>query len=157
MREEFSFLDACAVLCCLWFLLELLFTLKTNQQHAGYLLLQSLVTHPPHNPHPKSTMSSHVVKIAQEMMEKKRNKTNIGVGSVVKAKVGEAEENTREGRIRRMRKDLMGCFQDVMGEKKLLAQLKKNQKKEMISCSIVYVCSREEICLEMDDPISNLA
>ena len=78
------------------------------------------------------------------------------MGSVVKAKVGEVEENTREGRIRRMRKDLMGCFQDVMGEKKLLAQSENMQKKEMIPCSIMFVCSKEEICLEMDEPISNL-
>ena len=66
------------------------------------------------------------------------------------------EDNTREGRIRRVRKDLMGCVQDVMGKKKLVVQFKKNQKKEMISCSIVYVCSKEEIYLGMDDPISNL-
>ena len=53
------------------------------------------------------------------------------------------EENTREGRIRRMRKELIGCVQDVVGRKQLSVQLKKNQKKEMIYCSIVYVCSRE--------------
>ena len=48
------------------------------------------------------------------MMEKKRIKKQIGVGSVVMTKVGEMEENTREGRIRRMRKELMGCVQAVV-------------------------------------------
>ena len=31
------------------------------------------------------------------------------VGSVVTAKVGEIEEKTREGRSRRMRKEVVGC------------------------------------------------
>ena len=35
---------------------------------------------------------------------KKQTKTQIGVGSVVKAKVGELENITREGRRRRIRK-----------------------------------------------------
>ena len=74
-------------------------------------------------------MSSPVVKIAQEMMEKKWIKTNIGMGSVVKAKVGDMEENTREGRIRRIRKVLMGCVQAVVGKKKLVVQFKKLHKK----------------------------
>ena len=89
------------------------------------MLLQLLITPMPSDSHPKCTMSSPVVKIAQEMMEKKRIKTNIGVGYVVKAKVGKMEENTREGRIRRMRKDLMGCVQAVAGKKKLVVQFKK--------------------------------
>ena len=52
------------------------------------------------------------------------------MGSVVKANVGEMEENTREGRIRRMRKELMGCVQAVVGKKKLLAQFKKIRRKK---------------------------
>ena len=42
------------------------------------------------------------------------------------------------------------------GEEEIISSIQENQKKEMISCSIVYVCSKEEICLGMDDPISNL-
>ena len=56
------------------------------------------------SPHPKFTMSSPVVKIKKEMEMKNQTKTKIGVGSVVKAKVGELEKITREGRSRRMRK-----------------------------------------------------
>ena len=40
-------------------------------------------------------MRSPVIKIAEGMKEKNQNKTKIGVGSVVKAKVGETEEKTR--------------------------------------------------------------
>ena len=63
-------------------------------------------------------MSSPVVKITKRVKKKKRIKTKIGVGSVVKAKVGELEKITREGRIRRMRKDVVGCVQDVVGKNK---------------------------------------
>ena len=58
------------------------------------------------------------------MKEKNQIKTKIGVGSVVKAKVGEMEENTRERRIRSMRKELMGRVQAVVEKKKLLVQFK---------------------------------
>ena len=56
------------------------------------------------------------------MNEKKRIKTKIGLGSNVKAKVGEMERNTREGRIRRKRKEVTGCVQVVVDNKKLLVQ-----------------------------------
>ena len=42
-------------------------------------------------PHPKSTMSSPVIKITKGMKEKKRIKTKIGVGYVVKANIGDME------------------------------------------------------------------
>ena len=41
-------------------------------------------------------------------------------GSVVKAKVGELEKIKREGRNRRMRKEVMGCVQCVVGKTKFL-------------------------------------
>ena len=48
-------------------------------------------------------MRSHVLTIADGVKMKKQNKTKIGAGSVVKAKVGELENVKREGRRRRMR------------------------------------------------------
>ena len=48
-------------------------------------------------PPPKSTMSSPVVNAKEGMEMTKQTKTKIGVGSVVKAKVGELEKITREG------------------------------------------------------------
>ena len=56
-------------------------------------------------------------------------KTKIGVGSVVKAKVGELENITREGRSRRMRKEVVGCVQRVVGKNKLLFLFEYGQKK----------------------------
>ena len=45
-----------------------------------------------------------VVTSTNDMKEKKRIKTKVGVGSVVKVKVGEMEDTTREGRRRINRK-----------------------------------------------------
>ena len=51
-------------------------------------------------------------------------------------------------------KEVVGYFQAVMGNKKLLVKLEYGQKKEMISCLLVFLCSKEEV--EMDNPKSNL-
>ena len=77
------------------------------------------------------------------MKEKKRIKTKIGVGSVVKAKVGDMEENTREGRNSRIRKEVVGCVQDVVGNKKFLVQFGYGQNKDMGSFLLSCVCSKE--------------
>ena len=63
---------------------------------------------------PKSTNSSPVFNAKEGVNITKQTKTKIGMGSVVKAKVGELEKITREGRSRRMRKDVVGCFQRVV-------------------------------------------
>ena len=47
-------------------------------------------------------MRSHVIIITDGVKVKKQNKTKIGAGSVLKAKVGELENVKREGRRRRM-------------------------------------------------------
>ena len=44
------------------------------------------------------------------------------MGSVVKAKVGDLEKIKREERIRRMRKEVVGRVQSVLGKKKFLVQ-----------------------------------
>ena len=49
------------------------------------------------------------------MKENKRIKTKIGVGSVVKEKFCDMEDNTREGRISRMRKYVVVCVQSMQG------------------------------------------
>ena len=51
---------------------------------------------------------------------KKHTKTKIWVGSVVMAKVGELEKITREGRIRRMRKEVVRCVHRVVGKNKFI-------------------------------------
>ena len=74
-------------------------------------------------------MRSPVVTIAEGMKEEKRIKTKVGVGSVVKAKVGNMEEKIREGRSRRTRRNLVGRVQSVVGKNKFLFQFEDGQKK----------------------------
>ena len=69
----------------------------------------------------------------------KQTKTKIVVGSVVKAKVGELENITRKGRSRRMRKDVVGCVQSVVGKNKFLVLFEDVQNKEIVSFSLVYL------------------
>ena len=76
-----------------------------------------------------SPMISPIVTISQEMVEKKRIKTIIGVGSVVKAKVGDMEENIREGRTRRIRKEMVGYLQSMVGNNRFLFQFKDGKNK----------------------------
>ena len=78
------------------------------------------------------------------------------VGSVVKANVGDIEDNTREWRIRMTRKDVLGCVQAVARNKKFLFKFEDGQKKYISYFLLSYVCSKEEACLEIDGPISDL-
>ena len=69
---------------------------------------------------PNSIMSSPVVTKKEWMKMTKQTKTKIVVGYVVKAKVGELEKITRKVRSRRMRKEVMGCVQSVVGKNTFL-------------------------------------
>ena len=59
----------------------------------------------------------------------KQTKTKIGVVSVVKAKVGELEKITREGRSMWTRKDVVGYVHSVVGNNKFLVLFEDGQKK----------------------------
>ena len=85
---------------------------------------------------------------------KKQTKTKIGVMSVVKAKVGDLESIKREGRSRRMRKEVVGCVKSVVGKKNFLVQFDDGQKKEISYSSLVFLSSKEDV--EMDELISHL-
>ena len=67
-------------------------------------------------PPPHSTLQSHVVTVKEVMEMKKQTKTKIGVGYVVKAKVGELEKITREGRSNRIRNKVVVCVQSGVGK-----------------------------------------
>ena len=82
----------------------------------------------------------------------KQTKTEIGVGSVVKAKVGELEKITREGRSRRMRKEVVGCVHRVAGKNNFLILFEYGQKKDIGSCLLVYLSEKEEA--EMEESIT---
>ena len=101
---------------------------------------------------PKSTMSSPVVTKKEGMKMTKQTKTKIGVGSVVKAKVGELEKIIREGIIRRTRKEVVGCVHSVVGKNKFLILFEDGQKKEIGSCLLVYLSEKEEV--EMEESIT---
>ena len=98
-------------------------------------------------------MSSPVVTIKEWMKVKNQTKTKIGMGSVVKSKVGELENTTRELRSRRMMKEVVGCVQSVVGLKKFIVQLENGQKKEISSSSFLFLSSKEEV--EMDEALSH--
>ena len=76
------------------------------------------------------------------------------MGGFVKAKVGGLDKITREVRIRRMNKDMVGCVHSVVGKNKLLIQFEDGQKKEIGSSLLVFLSSKEEV--DMDEPISHL-
>ena len=78
----------------------------------------------------------------------KQTKTKIVVGSVLKAKVGELEKITRKGRSRRMRKEVVGYVQSVLGKNNFLVLFEDGQKKEIGSFSLVYLSEKEEVEME---------
>ena len=82
---------------------------------------------------------------------KKQTKTKIGLGSIVKAKVRELENITRELRIRRTSKEVMRCVQAVVGKKKFLVQFEDGQKKEIRFSLLVFLSLKEEV--DMDEPL----
>ena len=100
-------------------------------------------------------MSSPVVTIKEGMELMKQIKTNIGMGSAVKAKGGELVNITREVRSRRMRKEVVGFAHSVVGKNNFLVQFEDGQKKDICSSSLVFLSPKREV--EMDEPISHLS
>ena len=96
-------------------------------------------------------MISPVVIIKEGVTIKNQTKTEIGVGSIVKAKVGELEKITRQGRIRRTRKEVLRCVQSVVGKKKFIVQFEYGQNKEISSSLLVFFSLKEEV--KMDETI----
>ena len=76
------------------------------------------------------------------------------MGSVVKAKVGELQKITREGRSRRIRKEVVWFIQSVVGKKNFLVIFKYGQKKDISYFLLVYLSSKGEV--DMEEPISHL-
>ena len=55
------------------------------------------------------------------------------VGAVVKSKIGELEEEVREGFLRLLRKELTGVVQGVYGKKRFLMRFQYGCKKDLTS------------------------
>ena len=66
------------------------------------------------------------------------------------------EEKTSEGKSRRVRKDAVVCAQAVVGKKKFLVQLEYVHNRDMVSCFIMPVCSREDFYHEVNEPTSDI-
>ena len=116
-------------------------------------MLLQLLNSPPHS---KSTMISPIITIAEGTKENNRIESNTGVGYLAKIKVVKIEDNTTEGRRSRIRKEGVVCVQAKVGKKKFIVQFKDGKKRHMSSISLSYIFSKQEVCLEMDDPISDL-
>ena len=53
------------------------------------------------------------------------------VGKVVKSNVGELEEDTREGFSKRLRKNMAGVVQEIVGKRRYLEIFQDELEKEM--------------------------
>ena len=90
-------------------------------------------------------MILNVVTTMKDKREAKRINTNIRMGSDVIAKVRDMEEKNREGSIRRTRKEVVGCVQDVVGKKKFLFKFVDGNMRDISSTFLAYVCYKEEV------------
>ena len=80
---------------------------------------------------------------------------NILVGTVVKAKVGELEEEVREGFLRILRKELTGVVQVVSGKKRLLVRFKYGRENYMKSNQLT-IGTVENIPMEEEPDVSTV-
>ena len=64
---------------------------------------------------------------------------NILVGVVAKAKVGELEDEVREGFTRRLRKALSGVLQGVSGKRRFLVRFQDGYEKDLTSNQLTLV------------------
>ena len=94
-------------------------TFHTKKSTTRFIFVTEISTA---SPYPKITMSSHILIITEGMEMNNQTKMKIRVGSVVKAKVGDLENIKMEGRIRRMRKEVLGCVHSVVGKNNFLFQ-----------------------------------
>ena len=72
------------------------------------------------------------------------------VGTVVKAKVYELEEDLRDGCSRRLMNDMSGLVQEVVGKRRYLARLHYGGKKEMSLDQLTIVVIRSELEEEIE-------
>ena len=72
------------------------------------------------------------------------------VGTVVKAKVGEMEEEIKEGFSRRLRKEMTGVVQEVVGNRRHSVRFQDGLEKEMSQNQPTIVVVRIEVEEEID-------
>ena len=87
------------------------------------------------------------------MKEKNKIKTKIRVGSVVKVKVGEKEDNKKEERNMIMIKEVTGFVQSLVGKNKFLVQSKAGKKREMSYFLLQCLYLIGGVGLEVDETV----
>ena len=88
------------------------------------------------------TTSNYIVSYQASLPTEQKLKgrgDNAVVGTVVKAKICELEEEVRAGNSRRMSKDLTGVDQGICGEKRLLARFQDGCKNDITSYQLTIV------------------
>ena len=66
------------------------------------------------------------------------------------------KDNKMEGITSSMSTEEVGYLQDVAGKKKSLVKFKYGHKRDMSSCSLLYLHPKEEICQYLDEPIFDI-
>ena len=74
----------------------------------------------------------------------------------MKVNFGEMEDKIRQGRIRRISKEVLGIVQDVAGKKKFVVEFEDGQKKEMSSSSLSCVSQKQDFDEEVDKTTSDI-
>ena len=72
------------------------------------------------------------------------------VGTVVKSKVGDLEEDIREGFLMRLRKEMTGVVQEVVDKRRYLMILQDGLEKDMPLNQLTIVFVRSEVEEEID-------
>ena len=72
------------------------------------------------------------------------------VGTVVKAKVGELEEDIREGFSRRLSKDITGVVQEVVGKRSYLVIFQDGLEKDILLNHLIILIIRSEVEKEIE-------
>ena len=67
------------------------------------------------------------------------------VGTVVKAKVDDLEEDIREGFLRRFMKNMTVVVQEVVGKRSYLVRFQYGLDKEMLTKQLTIVVVRSEV------------
>ena len=83
-------------------------------------------------------------------MKKSGRGDKIMVGMVVKAKVGDLEEDIRDEFSRRLRKEMTGVMQAVFGKRKYLVRFQNRLEKDISSNQLTIVVVRSEVEEEIE-------
>ena len=80
---------------------------------------------------------------------------NIVEGTVIKAKIGELEEEVREGSSRRMRKELTSVVQGVSGRRRFLVRFQNGCENNLSSNQLTVVIA-DNILVEEEPEVSTI-